>query len=147
METIQQESLTELTRKGTCLEFFSAYQDLETDRMAGLATPNATVSFLPLGEAGNGSYHDLGLNTWAYFMDCFPDIDNTVDTLTTDGNEVTCRVAIFGTQAKECVGIANQGLRFNSDHVFVFQFDNDDKITHVSVNWDHDSFVKQLTGV
>ncbi len=146
METIQQESLTDLTRKGTCLEFFSAYQDLETDRMAGLATPDAMVSFLPLGEAGNGAYYELGLNTWAYFMDCFPDIDNTVDTLTTDGDDVTCRVVIFGTQAKECVGIANQGLRFNSDHVFVFRFDDDDKITHVSVNWDHNSFVKQLTG-
>lgn len=145
METSQQESLTELTRKGTCLEFFSAYQDLDTDRMAGLATPDSTVSFLPLGEAGNGDYHILGLNTWAYFMDCFPDIDNTVDTLNTDGNEVTCRVAIFGTQAKECVGIASQGLRFDSDHVFVFHFNEFSKITHVSVSWDHESFVKQLT--
>jgi ketosteroid isomerase-like protein len=146
MQTLQQESLTDLTRKGTCLEFFSAYQDLETDRMAGLATPDATVWFTPLGEAGKGTYAEKGIGTWAYFMDCFPDIDNTVDTLDIEGDEVTCRVVIFGTQAKECVGIANQGLRFNSDHVFVFRFDADDKITNVNVTWDHDSFVRQLTG-
>ena len=147
MQTLQHESLTDLTRKGTCLEFFSAYQDLETDRMAGLATPDATVWFTPMGEVGKGTYAEKGIDTWAYFMDCFPNIDNTVDTLDIEGDEVTCRVVIFGTQAKECVGIANQGLQFNSDHVFVFRFDADDKITNVNVTWDHDSFVRQLTGV
>ncbi len=146
MQTQQKESLVELTRKGSCLEFFSAYQDLDTSRMATLATPDATVWFAPMGEAGKGTYAEKGIQTWAYFMDCFPDIDNTVDTLTANGDEITCQVAIFGTQAKECIGIASQGLRFNSDHVFVFRFGDDDRITHVIISWDHDSFVRQLTG-
>jgi ketosteroid isomerase-like protein len=146
MQTVQHESLTDLTRKGTCLEFFLAYQDHDTARMIALATPDATVAFTPMGDAGAGAYAEKGIQTWAYFMDCFPDIDNTVDTLTAEGEEITCHVAIFGTQAKECVGIASQGLRFNSDHIFVFRFDTDDRITHVSISWDHASFVRQLTG-
>ena len=32
----QQESLDTLSKKGTCIEFFSAYQDMDLDRMLSL---------------------------------------------------------------------------------------------------------------
>jgi hypothetical protein len=38
-------------------------------------------------------------------------------------------------------------LKFNSDHIFVFRFDENDKITDLKINWNHESFVGQLTGV
>lgn len=32
------------------------------------------------------------------------------------------------------MGIPSKGLSFNSDHVFVFQFEEADRITHVSIS-------------
>ena len=145
METLaQKETTTDFTRKGTCIEFFSAYQDLDTDRMIGLCTPEATVDFQPLGDGGKGKVSELGKGLWTALMDCFPDIDNTIDTMEVEDDSVICKVVIFGTQAKDFAGIESKGLRFETEHIFIFQFDEDDKITAVSINWNHASFSKQL---
>ncbi len=144
METLSKTDLAEQTRKGACLAFFSAYQDMDTARMIQLATPDATVHFLPMGDDGKGSFWEFGKTVWQLLMDCFPDLDNTVDSLTSEGQVVTAHVAIFGTQAQDFMGITNKGLRFDSDHVFVFHFDDADRITNLDINWDHASFSSQL---
>ncbi|GAB3998485.1 hypothetical protein GCM10028807_46320 [Spirosoma daeguense] len=144
METLNKTDLTEQTRKGACLAFFSAYQDLDTARMIQLATPDATVHFLPMGDGGKGSFWEFGRSVWQLIMDCFPNVDNTVDSLTAEGDTVTAHVTIIGTQAQDFMGIANKGLQFNSDHIFVFRFDENDRITDLSINWDHGNFCKQL---
>ncbi len=144
METIQQESVADMTRKGACLAFFTAYDDLDTARMIGLATPDATVHFLPLGEAGLGTFWEFGKAVWDSLIDCFPDISNTVDRLTTQGDTVTANVTIGGTQAKEFMGIPSKGFRFDSDHVFIFRFNDADQIQSLTINWDAASFAKQL---
>ncbi len=145
MKTIEQiETTTDLTRKGTCVEFFSAYQDLDIDRMAGLFTADAVIDFKPLGENGKGKVNELGRGLWSALIDAFPDLDNTIDTFDVDGDKVTCYVVIFGTQTKEFAGIPSKGLKFESDHIFVFEFNEDDKATSVSVDWNHESFMKQL---
>ena len=144
METLNKISLTEQTRKGACLAFFSAYQDMDTARMIQLATPDATVHFLPMGEDGKGTFWEFGKGVWQLLMDCFPDLDNTVDRLTTEGDTITAQVAIFGTQTQDFLGITNKGLHFNSDHVFVFQFEGDDRITALTIDWDHAGFCRQL---
>ena len=149
MQTTQQESVSELSRKGACLAFFTAYDDLDTARMIGLAAPDATVHFLPLGNDGRGSFWEFGKVVWDLLIDCFPDISNTVDSLSAEGDirfavAITASVTIAGTQVKEFMGIANQGCRFNSDHVFVFRFNEADQIQDLTINWDHVSFVKQL---
>lgn len=143
--TIAKESFTELTRKGTCVEFFSAYQEHDYVRMLTLFAPNATIEFSPLGDGGKGTVADLGKTLWMALMDCFPDIDNTIDTFENEGNTIVCKVSIFGTQSKDFVGIVSKGLRFESDHIFIFQFDDDDNITSLVINWDHQSFCKQLS--
>ncbi len=144
MQTTQQESTTELSRKGACLAFFTAYDDLDTARMIGLAAPDATVHFLPLGEGGKGSFWEFGKTVWDLLIDCFPNLSNTVDSLHTEGNVVTANVTIGGTQVKEFMGIASQGCRFDSDHVFVFRFNDADQIQDLTINWDHARFVEQL---
>lgn len=147
METLKTtETLTDLTRKGTCIEFFSAYQDLEIERMIQLATPEATVYFMPLGESGKGLFRELGKTVWSLLIDAFPDLDNTVDKIEAEDDEITCNVVIFGTQTKEFMGIPSKGLKFGSDHIFVFRFDEDDKITSLTIDWNHASFVSQLSG-
>ena len=147
METTKTtDSLIDLTRKGTCIEFFSAYQELDTERMIDLATPEATVWFEPLGEDGKGLFKEFGKAVWGLLIDCFPDLDNTVDSMYSEEDSVVCKVAIFGTQEKAFLGLPSKGLKFNSDHIFVFRFDENDKITDLKINWNHEGFVSQLTG-
>lgn len=144
MQTAQQESTSEMTRKGACLAFFTAYDDLDTARMIGLAAPDATVHFLPLGEGGLGTFWEFGKTVWDSLIDSFPDISNTVDSLSAEGDTVTANVTIGGTQTKEFLGIPNKGLRFDSDHIFVFRFNDADQIQSLTINWDAASFARQL---
>ncbi len=147
METTKTtESLTDLTRKGTCIEFFSAYQEMDTERMINLATNEATVHFQPLGEDGKGLFKEFGKTVWGLLMDCFPDLDNTVDSMYSEEDTVICKVAIFGTQEKDFLGLTSKGFKFNSDHIFVFRFNENDQITDLKISWNHENFVSQLTG-
>ena len=146
--TQQTESIDVLSKKGTCIEFFSAYQDFDINRMLGLCSPAGDISFLPLGDAGKGKIYETGKSIWTAVLDAFPDLDNTVHSQTFNeaNNSVTCSVAIFGKQEKEILGIPSKGLRFDSDHIFIFRFDEKGKIDKLSIEWNLDSFVKQLTG-
>jgi predicted ester cyclase len=146
METIKTENLTDLTRKGTCIEFFSAYQEMDIERMMNLASPEATVWFKPLGDDGKGLFREFGKTVWRLLMDCFPDLDNTVDTITKEGDQTVCRVSIFGNQEKDFLGLPARGYGFKSDHIFIFHFDQADRIKHLQIDWDHNSFVRQLSG-
>lgn len=144
----QQESADALAKKGTCIEFFSAYQDMDLDRMLELCSPDSRITFEPLGESGKGKIHEVGKGLWSAIMDSFPDLDNTVRYQTFDEgkNQVTCKVVIFGTQQKEFAGIPSKGLRFDSDHIFIFRFDEQGEISDIHVTWNHQQFVKQLSG-
>lgn len=148
---VQGHNVSELTRKGACLAFFTAYDDLDTARMIGLAAPDATVHFLPMGSDGGGSFWTFGKAVWDSLIECFPDIGNTVDSLSADSDTDTsfagairANVTIGGTQAKDFMGVVSHGCRFNSDHVFVFRFNDADQIQALTIDWDHASFVKQL---
>lgn len=147
METKRTESVDALSKKGTCIEFFSAYQDHDIDRMLQLCDPEGTVFFEPLGEAGKGKIGEFGQNLWRALMDAFPNLDNTVVRADLDEgtNAVTCTVSIFGTQEKEFAGIPSRGNRFESDHIFVFRFNDQEKIDRIDIRWDHERFVQQLT--
>lgn len=143
----QQEATPILQMKGTCIEFFSAYQEMDIERMLGLCTPQSTVYFEPLEQAGTGLVHALGRTIWTTLMDCFPDLDNTVTSLewVEAQHAVKCRVSIFGTQQKDFIGIPAHGLRFDSEHIFIFKFDDQFLIKEIRLLWDHDKFVQQLT--
>jgi hypothetical protein len=146
--TQQQENVDALAKKGSCIQFFSAYQDMDLDRMLGLCQPNGDIFFEPLGDAGKGKIYETGKGLWSAIMNSFPDLDNTVRSQTYDEskNQVLCNVVIFGKQKKDFAGIPAKGLRFDSDHIFIFQFDDHGKIDKINITWDHESFVKQLTG-
>lgn len=146
--TQQSETIDALSKKGTCIEFFSAYQDFDIDRMLSLCNPQGEVFFEPLGDAGKGKIYETGKAIWSAVMDSFPDVDNTVKSQRYDEttNSVTCNVVIFGKQEKEFAGLPSKGLRFDSEHIFIFRFDDQSKIDKININWDHDRFVKLLTG-
>jgi len=147
MKTKTKESVDVLSKKGTCIEFFSAYQNMDIERMMQLCDPTGEVHFEPLGEAGKGKIGEFGKNLWLALMDAFPNLDNTV--IKAEMNEaqdtVTCTVSIFGTQEKEFAGIPSKGNRFESDHVFIFRFNENEQVDSINIRWDHERFVQQLT--
>lgn len=147
MKTKKKESIDSLSKKGRCIEFFSAYQEMDLNRMIGLCDPEGQVHFEPLGEAGKGKIGEFGRNLWAALMDAFPDLDNTVISadLNDNSNSVNCKVSIFGTQEKDFAGISPKGNRFESDHIFIFRFNEQEKIDSIIIRWNHDSLVNQLT--
>jgi len=55
-------------------------------------------------------------------------------------------VVIFGNQKKDFAGITSKALRFDTEHIFIFRFDEQSLIGHIHVSWSHEGFVKQLTG-
>jgi hypothetical protein len=145
--TQQHESLDVLSKKGTCIEFFSAYQDMDLDRMLSLCDPRGTIAFEPLGDSFKGKIYEVGKALWGSVMDSFPNLDNTVKSQTFDeaSHAVICKVVIFGTQEKEFAGLPSKGKEFDAEHIFIFRFNEAGKVTDLKINWDHDRFVRQLS--
>jgi hypothetical protein len=139
--------LDALSKKGTCIEFFSAYQDMDLDRMLSLCDVNGTISFVPLGDPFKGKIHKVGKGLWSAIMESFPNLDNTVKSQQFDEatDTVTCKVVIFGTQEKEFAGMPSKGKDFDSEHIFIFRFNEAGKVTDLKISWDHEGFVGQLT--
>ena len=52
---------------------------------------------------------------------------------------------IRGTQAKDFADIKSKGQHFESDHIFIFHLDENNKIDHVRIQWNHEDF-KTATG-
>jgi ketosteroid isomerase-like protein len=123
-----------------------AYQQRNVERMLASCDPDGEVHFLPLGDAGKGKIGELGKNLWTLLIDCFPDIDNTLDAAVAEEHHtVRCQVVIRGTQAKDFAGIENKGKHFDSDHIFVFKLNDEQKINSITVSWDHADFQRQLS--
>jgi hypothetical protein len=143
METsIQQHKLS---LKNTCVQFMFSYQQRNIEKMLSLCNPNGNIQFVSLGDAGNGKIGELGKAIWSGLIECFPDIDNTLDAAISEDNDtVRCQVVIRGTQAKDFGDIKNKGKHFESDHIFIFHLDENNKINEVSVQWDHEDLKRQL---
>ncbi|QHT70629.1 nuclear transport factor 2 family protein [Rhodocytophaga rosea] len=137
--------LQTLSLKNTCVEFLFAYQQKNIDKMLSLCEPDGTVHFIPLGENGKGTISQLGKGIWTALIDCFPDIDNTLDAAIAEGEDtVRCQVVIRGTQAKDFADIPSKGLSFDSDHIFIFHLNNENLIDQITITWNHADFKRQL---
>ena len=78
METsVQQQQ--ELSLKNTCVQFMFAYQQKNLEKMLSFCNLKGMIEFIPLGEAGKGKIGELGRAIWGGLIECFPDIDNTLD--------------------------------------------------------------------
>jgi len=136
----------ELSLKNACVEFMFSYQQRNVEKMLSFCDPEGSVYFEPMGDAGKGTIGELGKNIWTALIDSFPDIDNTLDAaVAEDENTVTCQVVIRGTQAKDFASIKSQGQHFDSDHIFIFHLNPQNKIDSIRVSWDHADFQRQLS--
>jgi predicted ester cyclase len=135
----------ELSLKNACVGFMFAYQQKNIEKMMSFCDLDGEVHFQPLGDAGKGKIGELGKGIWSSLVECFPDIDNTLDAaIAEDENVVRCQVVIRGTQAKDFAGIPNKGKHFDSDHIFVFHLDENNKIDSINISWDHADLQRQL---
>jgi hypothetical protein len=131
--------------KNICVDFMNAYQQKNVSKMVSLCGAESTIWFKPLGDNGKGKAHELGKGLWSDLTECFPDLDNTVHSIISEGGVINCVVSIRGTQELDFAGIPNKGGFFDSEHIFVFELDEDHKIKHLVIDWDHEDFVKQLS--
>ena len=131
--------------KNSCVQFMFAYQKKDVPLMMSFCDPEGEVYFKPLGENGKGKIGELGKGLWTMLIESFPDIDNTVDAIVSEGENVRCQVLISGTQAKDFAGIESKKKHFDSDHIFIFHLNNQNKIDRIEIEWDHPDFVKQLS--
>jgi hypothetical protein len=122
-----------------------AYQDQDVDKMLNNCTNDCTVVFLPLGDQGKGNVHEVGRAIWSAIIECFPTIDNTVNSVVKDNGDVRCEASVTGRQVKDFAGLTSKGNRFEEDHIFIFKMDEGGQIKAISVNWNHESLVRQLT--
>lgn len=144
METLVKQD-RQLSLKNACIQFMFAYQQKNVEKMLSFCDPNGEVYFKPLGEDGRGKIGELGKAIWSSLIECFPDIDNTVDaSIAEEADAVRCQVVIRGTQAKDFAGITNKGKHFDSDHIFIFHLNPANKIDSIHISWDHEDFKKQL---
>jgi len=144
METLVQQQ-KKLSLKNACVEFMFAYQQRNVDKMLSFCDPDGEVHFEPLGDAGDGKIYELGKGIWSALIDSFPDIDNTLDAaVAEDDDKVRCQVVIRGTQVKDFAGIPSKGLRFDSDHIFIFHLNSANRIDNIRISWNHADFQKQL---
>lgn len=135
----------ELSLKNACVKFLFAYQQRNVEKMLSYCAPAGTIHFEPLGAEGKGNIHELGKGLWTALIDSFPNLDNTVDAaVAEDEQTVRCQVVIRGTQEKDFAGISSKGRSFDSDHIFIFRVDPNNKISHIQVSWDHTDFQRQL---
>ncbi|HEX2536169.1 MAG TPA: nuclear transport factor 2 family protein [Chitinophagaceae bacterium] len=135
----------EIRIKNAAVQFMFAYQQRSVEKMLRLCDPEGAIRFHPLGENGTGTIGTLGRQLWTALIDCFPDIDNTLDAaVAEDARTVRCQVVIRGTQAKDFAGIENKGRHFDSDHIFIFRLNEEGRIDSIEVDWNHADFCKQL---
>lgn len=143
MDTVQKHQ--QLSLQNACVNFMFAYQQKNVERMLSFCDPQGEVHFLPLGESGKGRIGELGRQIWSSLIDSFPDLDNTLDAaVAEEGNVVRCQVVIRGTQEKDFTDIPTQGKPFDSDHIFIFHFNDDNRIDRIHISWNHDDFRRQL---
>lgn len=134
-----------LSLKNACVRFLFAYQQRNVEKMLSYCTADGTIKFEPLGSEGKGNIHELGKGLWTALIDSFPNLDNTVDAaVAEDEQTVRCQVVIRGTQEKDFAGIPSKGLSFDSDHIFIFRVNPENKISNIQVSWDHADFQRQL---
>lgn len=135
----------QLQSQQTAFLFFDAYNEVNIEKMLSLFSPDSQIAFIPLGESGKGKVSELGQAIWGMLLESFPDIHNEmIKSRTEENGRLICEVKFTGKQTQDFGEIKNQHKDFDTDHIFVFKFDESGLISEMSVTWDHQDFCRQL---
>lgn len=129
----------------TVKTFFDAYTAHNVREMLALCSPTATFRYVPLGDSGIGSVHEVAANLWQLYTDAFPDFSTQVLSLFEgkDGT-IVCETLNSGTQAKDVGNIKNKGRKLSAPHLFMFTFNLEGLIQKITAFWDNDTIYAQL---
>ena len=137
---------TQLQSQKSALLFFDAYNEGNVDKMLSLFSDNSIVSFIPMGENGKGKVKELGQAIWSMLLSSFPNIQNElIKSRYEDNGNLICELKFTGKQEADFADLKNNGKEFDTDHIFVFKFNDEGLISEMSVTWDHDDFCRQLS--
>ena len=133
-------------------DFFDFYRKHDVDGMVSLCTENARFNYVPFESwgkqrvvRGTGHVNGIGKAIWATFIDSFPDLSNKVNYVDSDENgNAVAEVIIGGRQKKPFGTIGNLGKEYKLPHIFVFKFDENEKIDIIKGYWDGTDLFKQL---
>jgi hypothetical protein len=134
-----------LSSKSIGIDFFKAYQDQDIKKMLSFCDKSCMVSFIPLGEQGNGNVHQVGKAIWEALIASFPSIQNKVNKISLENGRVVCDVTIWGRQEKDFAGLVSKGNEFEEGHIFIFKVNERNKVENLTINWNHENLVTQLT--
>lgn len=125
--------------------FFDAYTAHNVNEMLSLCSQNSTFRYVPLGEQGVGSIHEMAAGMWQLYMDAFPDFSTKViSMMEAQAGTIVCETLNGGTQAKDVGGIKNKGRKQYTPHLFIFEFNQDGLIEKIAAFWDNDTIYAQL---
>lgn len=112
--------------------------------MIALFKPEGVVEYVPFALAG--PVEEVGPGSWGVLIDSFPDLTNTILSITGDesGRKAFVDVDISGTQEKEAFGVPSQGRAYTVRHLFVIETDASGLITRMTAFWDNVDWYRQL---
>ncbi|NND10030.1 MAG: hypothetical protein HKN96_02370 [Flavobacteriaceae bacterium] len=131
--------------KNRSVEFMKAYQDQSVKSMLANCSKDCQIAFNPLGQQGKGNVHEVGKAIWVSLIDSFPSLDNTINAVIKENDSIRCEVTIHGKQEKDFGDLKTKGHAFEEDHIFIFKMDDKGFINDISIYWNHENFIKQLT--
>ncbi|MEM8795820.1 MAG: nuclear transport factor 2 family protein [Pseudomonadota bacterium] len=132
------------TAASVAAELFDLYRDQDVPGMIQLFKPQGTVEYVPFGLSG--PVEEIGPGSWGVLIDSFPDLSNTVRSITGDetGRKAYVDVDISGTQAKEAFGVPSKGNAYTLRHLFLIETDEDGLVTNMTAFWDNVDWYRQL---
>jgi ketosteroid isomerase-like protein len=133
-------------------DFFERYRAHDVEGMTDLCSMNADFSYVPVewwGKQrvlrGDGKVRTIGKPLWTGLIASFPDLSNTVDTMTSnDDGDVVAQVDMEGTQQLPWGLIAPAGGHYREPHLFVFRVGPDLLIDSVTAYWNDAGIGQQL---
>ena len=142
----------EATATAAVTAFFDAYRAQDVERMVDLCADNASFRYVPFEVwahqrvlHGDGKVRTVGKAIWTALIDAFPDLTNTVTSVSADGDgNVAVQVGIGGTQAKDFGVIGCTGGRYDLPHLFLFHVAAGGLIDDIVAYWDNVDWKKQL---
>ena len=152
MTEVSQRPRTAESAAGGVAEFFDRYRAHDVEGMTDLCSINAGFSYIPVelwGKQrvlrGDGKVRTIGKPLWAGLIAAFPDLSNTVHTITgNDDGDVVAQVDIEGTQQLACGLIAPAGRHYSEPHLFIFHVGPDLLIDSITAYWNDAGISQQL---
>ena len=143
---------TAQTASEVVTEFFDRYRAHDVNGMAELCSINADFSYVPFevwGKQrvvrGDGKVGTVGKAIWAGLINSFPNLTNTVHTVTAnDDGDVVVEVSIGGKQQLPWGFVTPAGRHYSEPHLFVFHVDDDVHIDSITAYWDNAGMSMQL---